>query len=54
MAIAQLYRFGPILGIGTTKVLLNRLSIVYDTRNDLTVPSEQPRTSAAWASVRSS
>jgi outer membrane protein assembly factor BamA len=32
-------RFGPILGVGTTKQLLNRLSIVYDTRDDLTVPS---------------
>jgi hypothetical protein len=32
-------RFGPILGVGTNKQLLNRLSIVYDTRDDLTVPS---------------
>jgi hypothetical protein len=32
-------RFGPILGVGTTKQFLNRLSIVYDTRDDLTVPS---------------
>jgi Omp85 superfamily domain len=32
-------RFGRILGVGTNKELLNRLSIVYDTRDDLTVPS---------------
>jgi hypothetical protein len=32
-------RFGHILGLGTNKQLLNRLSIVYDTRDDLTVPS---------------
>jgi hypothetical protein len=32
-------RFGPILGVGTNKQLLNRLSIVYDTRDDLTVPT---------------
>jgi hypothetical protein len=31
--------FGRILGVGTTKELLNRLAIVYDTRDDLTVPS---------------
>ena len=32
-------RFGRIPGVGTNKELLNRLSIVYDTRDDLTVPS---------------
>jgi hypothetical protein len=32
-------RFGRILGVGTNKVVLNRLSLVYDTRDDLTVPS---------------
>jgi hypothetical protein len=32
-------RFGRILGIGTNKQVLNRLSLVYDTRDDLTVPS---------------
>jgi hypothetical protein len=32
-------RFGQILGVGTTDQLLNRLSVVYDTRDDLTVPS---------------
>jgi hypothetical protein len=32
-------RFGHILGLGTNKQLLNRLSIVYDTRDDLTAPS---------------
>lgn len=32
-------RFGRILGVGTNKQVLNRLSIVYDTRDDLTVPS---------------
>src|SRR5258708_32170296 len=32
-------RFGRILGDGTTNVLLNRFSIIYDTRDDLTVPS---------------
>jgi hypothetical protein len=32
-------RFGHILGMGTNKQLLNRLAIVYDTRDDLTVPS---------------
>jgi hypothetical protein len=32
-------RFGAILGVGTTKQLLNRLSVVYDTRDDLTVPT---------------
>jgi Omp85 superfamily domain len=32
-------RFGRILGVGTNRQLLNRLSIVYDTRDDATVPS---------------
>jgi hypothetical protein len=32
-------RFGHILGVGTNTQLLNRVSIVYDTRDDLTVPS---------------
>lgn len=32
-------RFGRILGVGTNHELLNRLSLVYDTRDDLTVPS---------------
>jgi hypothetical protein len=32
-------RFGNILGVGTNDQLLNRLSVVYDTRNDPTIPS---------------
>jgi Omp85 superfamily domain len=32
-------RFGRILGVGTNNLVLNRLSIIYDTRDDLTVPS---------------
>jgi len=32
-------RFGRILGVGSNSQLLNRLAIVYDTRDDLTVPS---------------
>jgi hypothetical protein len=32
-------RFGRILGVGTNNVLLNRGSIVYDTRDNVTVPS---------------
>jgi hypothetical protein len=32
-------RFGRILGVGTNKQALNRLALVYDTRDDLTVPS---------------
>jgi len=32
-------RFGRILGVGTNKLLLDRLAIVYDTRDNLTVPS---------------
>jgi len=32
-------RFGRILGDGRTNVLLNRFSIIYDTRDDLTIPS---------------
>ncbi len=31
-------RFGNVRGIGTTTVLLNRLALIYDTRDDLTVP----------------
>jgi hypothetical protein len=31
--------YGQILGVGTTDQNLNRLSVVYDTRDDLTVPS---------------
>jgi Omp85 superfamily domain len=33
-------RFGHIFGDGTTNVLLNRFSIIYDTRDDLTIPSQ--------------
>jgi Omp85 superfamily domain len=32
-------RFGHILGVGTNAELLNRLSIIYDTRDDVNVPS---------------
>lgn len=32
-------RFGRILGVGTNDLNLNRLSIVYDTRDDLTIPT---------------
>jgi hypothetical protein len=32
-------RFGRILGVGTSGELLNRFSIVYDTRNNVTIPS---------------
>ncbi len=32
-------RFGGVLGLGTNKEFLNRLSLVYDTRDDLTVPT---------------
>lgn len=32
-------RFGRILGVGINNMLLNRLSIIYDTRDDLVVPS---------------
>jgi Omp85 superfamily domain len=32
-------RFGAILGVGTNRQFLNRLSLVYDTRDDLTVPT---------------
>jgi outer membrane protein assembly factor BamA len=32
-------RFGRVLGIGTNKQALNRLSVVYDTRDDLTIPT---------------
>ncbi len=31
--------FPTVFGIGTNKLLLNRLSVVYDTRDDLAVPS---------------
>jgi len=33
-------RFGRILGVGSNRQVLNRLSVVYDTRDDLTVPSK--------------
>jgi Omp85 superfamily domain len=33
-------RFGGLQGLGTNKELLNRLSLVYDTRDDQTVPSK--------------
>jgi outer membrane protein assembly factor BamA len=32
-------RFGSILGVGTNSELLNRFSIVYDTRDNVTIPS---------------
>jgi len=32
-------RFGRILGVGTNDQLLNRVSFIYDTRDDLVVPS---------------
>jgi Omp85 superfamily domain len=32
-------RFGRILGVGTNKLVLNRFSLIYDTRDNLTVPS---------------
>ena len=32
-------RFARTLGIGTNKQVLNRLSLVYDTRDDLTIPT---------------
>ena len=32
-------RFGHTLGVGTNDEVLNRLAIIYDTRNDLTVPT---------------
>jgi len=32
-------RFAGIEGIGTNKLFLNRLSLIYDTRDDLTVPT---------------
>lgn len=32
-------RFADVLGIGTNEEFLNRLAIIYDTRDDLTVPS---------------
>lgn len=33
-------RFSHTLGVGTNDEVLNRLSIIHDTRNDLTVPTE--------------
>ena len=36
-------RFGPILGVGTTHETLNRLEIIYDTRDD-TIDSDARRT----------
>jgi hypothetical protein len=32
-------RFGHILGVGTNEQILNRVSIAYDTRNDVTAPT---------------
>lgn len=32
-------RFGRILGVGTNNEILDRFSVVYDTRNDVTIPS---------------
>ena len=32
-------RFDHVVGLGTNQLLLNRLSIVYDTRDDLTIPT---------------
>jgi outer membrane protein assembly factor BamA len=32
-------RFGRILGVGTSSEILNRFSIVYDTRDNVTIPS---------------
>jgi hypothetical protein len=32
-------RFGGTLGIGTTHELLNRIALVYDTRDDITIPT---------------
>src|SRR5580658_520597 len=32
-------RFGRILGVGTNSEILNRFSIVYDTRDNITIPS---------------
>jgi outer membrane protein assembly factor BamA len=32
-------RFGRILGVGTNRQVLDRLSVIYDTRDDLVVPS---------------
>lgn len=32
-------RFGRILGVGTTNEILNRVSLVYDTRDNVTIPS---------------
>jgi hypothetical protein len=38
-------RFPTVTGLGTSKQLLNRLSIIYDTRDDLTIPT----TGMKWA-----
>jgi outer membrane protein assembly factor BamA len=38
-------RFGRILGSGVNNMLLHRISVIYDTRNDLTVPNQ----GAEWA-----
>ncbi|MGH8294120.1 MAG: BamA/TamA family outer membrane protein [Steroidobacteraceae bacterium] len=32
-------RFADVIGIGTTHELLDRISLVYDTRNDITIPT---------------
>jgi hypothetical protein len=33
-------KFGRILGVGTTNQFLNRLAVVFDTRDDVTIPSD--------------
>jgi hypothetical protein len=33
-------KFGHILGVGTTNQFLNRLALVFDTRDDVTIPSD--------------
>ncbi len=33
-------RFGRVLGVGTTNQFLNRLAVVFDTRDDVTIPSD--------------
>jgi hypothetical protein len=33
-------RFGTVVGVGTNEQLLNRVSVVYDSRNDSTIPSD--------------
>jgi hypothetical protein len=32
-------RFGPILGVGTTHETLNRVEVIYDSRDDTTIPT---------------